>query len=153
RGGHGPKHRRKSTADVFHSKNLAAPLPLCSLCAPDTSASGPNMQTSPVTSDLSPIRIAGSHGYRIEGDTAFLNADLLLAQKVRQDQWALQLWACEQPHCGGRVSGFKVAEAPLELSPDSEGVPQHVEAQAFARLPADRRDYSMVLVVASGFPG
>lgn len=99
-------------------------------------------------SEKDATRILDSHGYRIEGDTAFLNADLFVPLQAQKTHWALQLWACERPHQGGQVAGFKIAEAAVELPREPGGVPHHVEAQAFARLPADRREYSMVLVVA-----
>jgi competence ComEA-like helix-hairpin-helix protein len=111
------------------------------------------MEISSQSIDLNPARIAHNHGYRIEGDTAFLNADLWTASDAAPTAWALQLWACEQPHLGGRLQGVKVAEAPLSLPGTSERELQHVEAQAFARIPAGRRDYAMVLVLASGEPG
>jgi competence ComEA-like helix-hairpin-helix protein len=100
-------------------------------------------------SQASTIKFAGSHGYRIDGDIAFLNAEIaVLDQEAHGAEWALQLWACEQAHAGGLLSGFKVAEAKVEL-PATVGEPGRLEAEAFARLPADRRDYSMVLVLAS----
>jgi competence ComEA-like helix-hairpin-helix protein len=101
-------------------------------------------------SQASTIKIAGSHGYRIEGDMAFLNAEIaVLGEQAHRAQWALQLWACDQAHSGGKLSGFKVAEAPIELPRDKESERQRLQAEAFARFPAERRDYSMVLVLAS----
>ncbi|HXX66153.1 MAG TPA: helix-hairpin-helix domain-containing protein [Polyangiaceae bacterium] len=98
--------------------------------------------------------ISGSHGYRIDGDIAVLSADLaavdLDAQRAR---WALQLWACEEPHAGGRVSGTKVAEVGIDLSGTVPGASQCVCAEAPARLPPIGRDYAMVLVLASDAAG
>ncbi len=97
-----------------------------------------------------------SHGYRFEGDIAFLNAELSVpaASLDASPAYALQLWACEAPHDGRAPtelpSGIKVAEAPLALSPTP---PPRLEAQAFAHLPPAQRDYAMVLVLAVGEPG
>jgi hypothetical protein len=100
-------------------------------------------------SQATAIKIAGSHGYRIEGDVAFLNAEIaVLGERAHLAQWALQLWACHEAHAGGTLAGFKIAEAPVEL-PREEGAPLRVQAEAFARFPAERRAYSMVLVLAS----
>ncbi len=99
------------------------------------------------------VRIVGSHGYRIDGDTAVLNADLAVGSEAHREHWALQLWACDRPHEGGPLSGQKVAEAPIDLGAVPDGRPRALCAEAPARFPATRRDYSMVLVVASGTPG
>jgi DNA uptake protein ComE-like DNA-binding protein len=91
-----------------------------------------------------------SHGYRIDGDLACLNAELALSANTNalaaQQQWALQLWACDQPYQGGALQGIKVAEAAVDLSASQ---PQHMYAETFARLPAGDREYAMVLVLAS----
>lgn len=101
-------------------------------------------------SQTSTIKIAGSHGYRIEGDVAFLNAEIaVLDERAQAAQWALQLWACDEAHAGGKLSGFKVAEAPVELPREQVSEPRRLQAEAFARFPAERRNYSMVLVLAS----
>ncbi|MET0340806.1 MAG: helix-hairpin-helix domain-containing protein [Polyangiales bacterium] len=95
-----------------------------------------------------------SHGYRFEGDVAFLNAELRVAPPAHEDAdahaYALQLWACDAPHDGGRPSGIKVAEAELPRSPEP---PPHLEARTVAHLPPAQRDYAMVLVLASGARG
>jgi hypothetical protein len=97
------------------------------------------------------VRITGDHGYRIEGDTAFINAELDIVDDVETTDWALQLWACDNPHSSGPIVGVKVAEARVELAAGTQ--PCRVEVATFAALPAQRRDYSMVLVLASGAPG
>jgi DNA uptake protein ComE-like DNA-binding protein len=100
------------------------------------------------------IRLGGSHGYRIDGDLASINAELSCAGEraaVAAEQWALQLWACDEPYGGGALSGFKVAEAPIALPAGAE-TPQ-LDAVAFAHPPACARDYSMVLVLAGGQRG
>ena len=98
-------------------------------------------------------RLGPNHGYRIEGDIASLHAEIALElENNTQAQWALQLWACERPFDGGALSGVKIAEAALPL-PGQALEPQRLDAQAYASLPGGQRDYSMVLVLASGAPG
>jgi competence ComEA-like helix-hairpin-helix protein len=100
-------------------------------------------------------RLGQTHGYRIDGDLAHLNVELAFGveQASAAQRWALQLWACDAPYRGGALTGTKIAEAPLELPITSEAQPQHLYAEAFARLPAGDREYSMVLVLASGDVG
>ncbi|MBV9946059.1 MAG: helix-hairpin-helix domain-containing protein [Myxococcales bacterium] len=104
-------------------------------------------------------RIAGSHGYRIDGDLAILDADLaFLSPDALGAQWALQLWACREPHAGGPLTGTKVAEAPVDPAGAVPGVPAHMRAEVPARVPAAqpplaRGGHAMVLVLASGSAG
>src|ERR1700761_2661245 len=100
-------------------------------------------------------RLGQNHGYRIDGDLAHLNVELALGtdRAAIAQHWALQLWACDAPYGGGALTGTKIAEAPLQLPHAIEAQPQHLYAEAFARLPAGDREYSMVLVLASGDVG
>lgn len=104
-----------------------------------------------------PLRLGPNHGYRIAGDLACLNAELALAGAPKSElvqNWALQLWACDQPYAGGALCGTKIAEAPVELHDSSDAVqPQQLYAETFARLPAGDREYAMVLVLASRADG
>lgn len=103
--------------------------------------------------DKHAAKLGPNHGYRIEGDTALLHADISLdIDPDRQAQWALQLWACDSPFDGGALSGLKIAEAPLPL-PERTAEPKRMDAETFAVVPGGERDYSMVLVLASGAPG
>ena len=82
------------------------------------------------TSQSRALRLGGSHGYRIEGDLAALNAELSLGRDrsaLHAQHWALQLWACDEPYGGGALSGFKVAEAPIAL-PAGEAEPPLLDA-------------------------
>jgi Protein of unknown function (DUF2934) len=98
------------------------------------------------------FKIGGTHGYRIEGDTASLNADLAIVREGTPGAgWALQLWACEQPYEGGLLRGTKVAEVALPAPQGSPTLP--LEAETFANIPASRQEYCMVLVLASGEQG
>jgi hypothetical protein len=95
-------------------------------------------------------RLGPNHGYRIEGDIARLHADVAV-EETSNAQWALQLWACERPFDGGTLQGVKVAEAALPL--DEVAQSQRLDAEALASVPGGQRDYSMVLVLASGANG
>jgi len=116
------------------------------------------------------VSLGQNHGYRFEGDTAILNAELAFVRSFAEEtrastgplsdqggptgqgeHWALQLWACETPHQGGPLRGIKVAEAALALP--QQGEHDYLEASAFAQLPPAQRAYSMVLVLASGSAG
>jgi hypothetical protein len=102
------------------------------------------------------VRLAGRHGYRLDGDTAILNAELTIAAHgtagtASAQQWALQLWACDAPHQGGAVQGLKIAE--IELAIPNEREHADLEVETSARLPRTRSDYNMVLVLASGVRG
>lgn len=100
------------------------------------------------------VMLGGNHGYRFDGDRVSLTAELavLAGETAAAEQWALQLWACETPYAGGALQGIKVAEAPVEL-PLSPEQPARLDAALPARLPVGPRDYSMVLVLASGSDG
>ncbi|MDB4989329.1 MAG: hypothetical protein JWN04_4507 [Myxococcaceae bacterium] len=110
----------------------------------------------------SSVSLGGNHGYRFEGDTAILNAELAIAPHVGTQgaqHWALQLWACETPYQGGPLRGLKVAEAELALpvlpTLTLAGEHEHtrLETAAFAHLPPAQGEYAMVLVLASGDRG
>jgi DNA uptake protein ComE-like DNA-binding protein len=97
-------------------------------------------------------KLGPNHGYRIEGDIALLHADVVAdTVSAPRSQWALQLWACESPFSGGTLQGVKIAEAALPLADAADT--QRLDAEALASLPGGQRDYSMVLVLASGSNG
>jgi DNA uptake protein ComE-like DNA-binding protein len=105
--------------------------------------------------DTFTARLGANHGYRIQGELACLNAELAIARDADAlaRQWAVQLWACDAPYGGGTLSGTKVAEAALDVVADSQAQPQQLYAEMLAHLPSSGRDYSMVLVLASGQAG
>jgi len=121
-----------------------------------TATNGFDLTTQNDSSILSErsVRIAGDHGYRIDGDTAILNADLaVLGEEEMSRSWALQLWACDQPHVSGPILGVKIAEAPIQLPNSAIPQPLRLSAEAFAQLPVAHREFAMVLAVASGHSG
>ncbi len=97
-------------------------------------------------------KLGPNHGYRIQGDIALLHAEVAVDDKLDHAQWALQLWACDMPFSGGSLSGVKIAEVELPLR-DHTIEPQRLQTEARASVPGGQRDYSMVLVLASGAPG
>jgi len=100
------------------------------------------------------VRLGANHGYVIDGDVAQLHADVeFLETPPLTGKWALQLWACEQPHAGGPLLGVKVAEAALSEPLDASDNAQRLDAAAQAQVPGGQRDYAMVLVLASGDNG
>jgi competence ComEA-like helix-hairpin-helix protein len=107
-----------------------------------------NLQPSNRRQDV-PVRL-GSHGYRLDGDTAHLNAELHVPPYCAGSNFGLELWACSAPHAGGAPRGVKIAEISLEL-PTPIGPHIHrVEARAAVTPPAGEGDHSMVLVLVGG---
>jgi len=95
-----------------------------------------------------PIQIGPHHGYRIDGDSVFVNADLLLSPRRAAGSWTLELWASEQVQQAGEpLTGIRVARVavnpPVPIAPTAH----RVEAQTDARLPLQGRRYHMALAV------
>jgi DNA uptake protein ComE-like DNA-binding protein len=106
-----------------------------------------NLQLSNRRQDL-PVRL-GTHGYRLDGDFAFLNAELHIPPYFSGSNFGLELWACPAPHSGGIPEGVKVAEISLEL-PTPIGPHVHrVEARATANPPPGSAAHAMVLVLVA----
>lgn len=87
-------------------------------------------------------RLGDAHGYRLDGDTVHLNADILCdAWRLTGQEWALQLWSDR---------GIKLAELALGLLyPDGNG---RVSVGGAAALlpPAGIGQHTLSLVLASG---
>jgi len=99
-------------------------------------------------------RLGANHGYLIDGDVARLHADVEgLNGRHTADRLALQLWACEAPHTGGALAGIKVAETTLPGHGDALMPSFRIDVEADAFVPGGRRDYAMVLVLASDANG
>ena len=94
-------------------------------------------------------RIVGSHGYRIDGDRAVLNADIEWSPSARSSpRWALKLWARPVEVPGG-LGPVLVAELPLLADAIEPGGAAHVEGFGIALPPAGRESYTMVLQLSS----
>jgi hypothetical protein len=97
------------------------------------------------------IDLGPRHGYRVEGDHVFLNADLLVPQGFGAEV-ALELWAAHKPHREGSLGGFKLASLMLELPTPIGSYVHHVDTRVAARLPLQGRAYSMILSLVERGP-
>jgi competence protein ComEA len=107
-----------------------------------------NLQPSQRRQD-SPVRL-GNHGYRLDGDFAFLEAELHIPPHCSGSAFALELWACSAPHSGGALQGTQVAAIALELPTPIAPYLHRVEARAASSLPSGNTDHAMVLMLVSG---
>lgn len=107
-----------------------------------------NLQPFHRRQDL-PVRI-GSHGYRLEGDVAFLDAELHIPPHCSGSDFGLELWACPAPHAGGDLQGTQVAALALDLPTPIAPYLHRVQARAAARAPSGNADHAMVLMLVSG---
>ncbi|MEO8181321.1 MAG: helix-hairpin-helix domain-containing protein [Deltaproteobacteria bacterium] len=103
--------------------------------------------TSTVRRSDQPVQIGGRHGYRIDGDSAHINAELSVPPYHPGGAWALELWACEQAYDGGELSGVKVSEVQFDLPTPIAPHIHKVEAQAPARLPLQGLAHTMLLAL------
>jgi competence ComEA-like helix-hairpin-helix protein len=94
-----------------------------------------------------PVRLGARHGYRIEGDQAFINAELSLPPYLSGGHWALELWACPSPHQNGDLSGVRISEVALDLPTPLAPYVHQVNARSDARLPLQGQAYAMVLAL------
>lgn len=106
-----------------------------------------NLQPFHRRQDL-PVRL-GNHGYRIDGDSVFLEAELHIPPHCSGSDFALELWACSAPHSEGNPRGIRVAAISLELPTPIAPYLHRVEARAAANLPSGNADHSMVLMLVS----
>jgi competence ComEA-like helix-hairpin-helix protein len=107
-----------------------------------------NLQPSQRRQD-SPVRL-GNHGYRLDGDVAFIDAELHIPPHCSGSEFALELWACSAPHSGGPLHGTRVAAIALELPTPITPHLHRVEARAASSLPSGNMAHAMVLMLVSG---
>lgn len=95
--------------------------------------------------NASVARFGNSHGYRIDGDLAHLNAEILCDESALNGQeWALQLWANDQ---------FKIAELALGLlQPNGSGL-LSLSGTTALLAPAGDGEYTLALALVSGNGG
>ena len=103
--------------------------------------------TSSVRRSEQPVQIGSRHGYRIDGDVAYLNAELSVPPYHPGGSWALELWASERGDLGGAPSGVKVSEVQFELPTPLAPHTHRLEAQAPARLPLQGVAHTMLLAL------
>ena len=94
-----------------------------------------------------PVRLGAEHGYRFDGDQAFINADLVLPPFLSAQRLALELWACAAPHQGGELEGTKVCVVALDLPTPLSAYVHHVDARADAHVPLHGTAHTMVLAL------
>jgi hypothetical protein len=90
-------------------------------------------------------RLGHSHGYRLDGDLAHLNAEILCDEaRLSGQDWALQLWT---------DAGTKIAELPLGLlQPNGTGCIA-INGTATALPPAGEGPHIVSMILVSGFGG
>jgi competence ComEA-like helix-hairpin-helix protein len=106
--------------------------------------------TSPVRRSDQPLQIGSRHGYRIDGDSAFINAELSVPPYHPGGAWALELWACDRAYEGGELSGVKVSEVLFDVPTPIAPHIHKVEALAAARLPLQGVAHTMLLALVEG---
>ncbi len=103
--------------------------------------------TSSVRRAEQPVQIGSRHGYRIDGDVAYLNAELSVPPYHPGGSWALELWASEHAYQGGEPAGVRVSEVQFDLPTPLAPHTHRVEAQAPARLPLQGVAHTMLLAL------
>lgn len=103
--------------------------------------------THPVRRHDQPLRLGAQHGYRFDGEQVFINAELNVPPYFSGGSWSLQLWACEQPHFNGPLSGVMVSELDLSLPTPLAHHVHRVEREVVAHLPPHGADCAMVLAL------
>ena len=91
--------------------------------------------------------LGGNHGYRLDGDSVHLNAEVTLAAGDLQDgsAWSLQLWASADGFAEQAPAGVKVAEFALQPLPGCFVV----DACVAALPPAGQAAYAMALMLVA----
>jgi hypothetical protein len=89
--------------------------------------------------------IGATHGYRFDGDSVQINAEMIFADAAlgTASRWALQLWSGASPFTAGRMSGVKVAE--LSVYPVAGY--QNIAATVAAMPPAGSSEQNMALAL------
>lgn len=89
--------------------------------------------------------IGVTHGYRFDGDSVQINAELIFADAAlgAASRWALQLWSGAVPFTADRMAGVKVAE--LNVHP-AAGY-QNIAATVAAMPPAGSSEQNMALAL------
>ncbi len=96
-------------------------------------------------SNSSIARIGSTHGYRLDGDLAHLNAEVVCDEAALSDlEWALQLWANDS---------IKIAELPIGLLlPNGSGL-ICISGSTTLLPPAGNGEYSLSLALVSATTG
>ena len=96
---------------------------------------------------LSAASLGKNFGYRLDGDSVTLNADIARCNPDAANcNWRVQLWACRGPFQGGHIDGVKVADV---AAPEVVNAPTSIVATTLATFPPAGQYRSMVMAVAS----
>lgn len=116
------------------------------------------LKTGPMmTAELSGnalARIGETHGYRFDGDSVQINAELNFSDAAlgAATHWALQLWSSAEAFPGKQLAGVKVAEVAVYPAAGE----QHIVATVAAMPPAGSAEQNMALALvgwgADGLP-
>lgn len=92
-------------------------------------------------------RLGGNHGYRLDGDSVHLDAEVSFATDRLVDGrvWSLQLWASRTGFAGALPCGVKVAEFPLLALPGDS----RIDADLAALPPAGDEAFAMALMLVA----
>ncbi len=87
-------------------------------------------------------KLGASHGYRFDGDLAYLNAEILCDEsRLCGQNWSLELWTDE---------GIKIAELPLGLlQANGSGCPWLVKAVRGITPPSSVRSTTVGIAATS----
>ena len=98
-------------------------------------------------------QFAAPQFFQFDGDWVHLqtSVEVLDADSVAAQQWALQLWACQPSATPDLANGIKVAELALDTSfPQASYA---INASALALPPAGQTEHSLVLTLVSSLNG
>jgi DNA uptake protein ComE-like DNA-binding protein len=89
--------------------------------------------------------IGATHGYRFDGDSVQINAEMIFADAALSaaSRWALQLWSGAAPFATSQMAGVKVAE--LSVYPVAGY--QNIAATVAAMPPAGSSEQNMALAL------
>ena len=97
-------------------------------------------------------RLGASHGYRLDGDTVYLNASFVSADAARADAgraWSLRLVAATEVPASAEaiLAAHVVTEIPLPPLSELTGAVENYEVAAGALAPSGKREYHIALAL------
>ncbi|MEF7616895.1 hypothetical protein V4F39_23475 [Aquincola sp. MAHUQ-54] len=119
---------------------------------PSAGSEAPHPAAQAAAASIPSARIVGAFGYRVDGDTACLNAEIDWAPTAADaGSWSLQLWATPAGGSGAEA-GTLVAALPVAVPLHTHGEPLCVEGYVTALPPAGTGPYTMELRLAAARP-
>lgn len=97
-------------------------------------------------------RLGASHGYRLDGDTVYLNASFVSADAARADAgraWSLRLVAATEVPASAEaiLAAHVVTETPLPPLSELTGAVENYEIAAGALAPSGKREFQLALAL------